>query len=236
MIARYTALLAGLEPNRSLATPARDRVAWLSGRSEPGHGQLSPAQRRLVTDVTPAGFEALQAAFPYHAGLTGVWQPAPLGAASVRNARQFVAARRDPAFRGQLVRHLSPLVEQTRDRLLILCGSAGLELLLAALPDLPLRSGLRLGVVALGPVSRRPPSWLPVQVLQGRTDLISRLGYRGPADAVLPCGHLGYVTSPAVRARLRSLAEEFAHGPAAAGRSPVQRSPQPADRDRPPTA
>ena len=234
-MARYTALLAGLDPVGSLATPAADRVVWLSGRSEPGHGQLSPAQRRLVAEVAPAGFEVLEAAFPYHAGLTGVWQPAPLGAASVRNTRQFVAARRDPAFRDQLVRHLSPLVERTRRRLLVLCGSAGLELLLAALPDLPLHARLRLGVVALGPVSRRPPSWLPVQVLQGRTDMISRLGYRGPAEAV-PCGHLGYVTSPAVRARLRLLAEEFANDTAAAGRPTVQRPPQPADRDRPPPA
>ncbi|MGB7964019.1 MAG: hypothetical protein WCF12_13820 [Propionicimonas sp.] len=235
MIARYTALLAGLDPTRTLVKPVANRVAWLSGRSEPGHGQLSPAQCRLVVEVAPVGFEALAAAFPYHTGLVGAWQPAPLGVASVRNTLQFVAARRDPAFRNQLVRHLSPLVERTRDRLLVICGSAGLELLLAALPDLPLHPGLRLGVVALGPVSRRPPSWLPVHVLQGRTDVISRLGYRGPADAV-PCGHLGYATSPAVRARIRLLAEEFAHGPAAAGRPTVQRPPQPADRDRPPAA
>jgi hypothetical protein len=124
----------------------------------------------------------------------------------VRNAAQWLAARTDPAFGDDVARHLRPLLERTRRRLLVLCGSAGAELLTVGLrrldPDVARPSTT---VLALGPVGTLPAD-VAVHVVRGRTDLLSRWGCRRPSDTVVPGGHLDYAASPDVRRVVLELA------------------------------
>lgn len=172
-----------------------DRVAWLSGRSSPTRTALSPAEDALLDAAARHGFVPLCRGFPFVG--TGPWEPVPLARASVRNARQYFALRHDPATRALVAPLLRPLFATTRSRLLVVCGSLGLELLAAGLPEPGDAPRPRLRVVALGPVAGRVPAGLDVWVAQGRLDPISALGYRGEVRVRPWCGHLGY-RGPAV--------------------------------------
>ena len=170
--------------------PLPDRVAWLSGRSDARHSALSPSQERLLGVAARRGFEPVLAGFPFVPGPE--WSRAGLWRASLRNGRQYLALRRDPATAESVAARLRPLFEGTTGRLLLICGSLGLELLLAGLRGdrPPGRAAVR--VVALGPVASDLPDDLDVWVAQGRLDAISWLGYRGPVRSRPWCGHLGY--------------------------------------------
>ncbi len=172
-----------------------DRVAWLSGRSSPRHAALSPDQRRLLAAAEPAGFNPVETGYPFPEQ-TAAWHRSALLAASARNARQYAALGR-PGATAEVAAALSPFFAAAGARLLLVCGSLGLELLATGLPALP--AGPRLRVVALGPVCRVVPPDLDLVVAQGGGDLVSRLGYRGPVHRRVRCGHLGYVGLPEVR-------------------------------------
>lgn len=197
------------------AGPVGARAAWLTGQSSWQHSLLSPRQEAVLDALARDGLDPLRVGFPWTtAAAAGTYRSVPLPIASVRNGAQFIAARwlgthrREDAFAHQIARHLQQLVESTTDRLVLLVGSAGAEMLTAAAPLLRVPPSLAIDVVALGPVGRLrvKPSWT-VHVVQGSGDYISRLGYSGPVDAVVPGGHLSAATSPAtitvVRAALR---------------------------------
>lgn len=186
----------------SITTPAADRVVWLSGQSSPDHAALAPGQRRLL--AAAEGFDAVPNGYPFPAQ-DGPWRPTGLLGASARNARQFLALRRDAGAPATVAARLDPLFALTSDRLLVVCGSLGLELLLVGLAGRGPVGGVfphgpRLRVVALGPVSGPVPDDLDAWIVQGRRDLLTRLAHRGPPRWRPHCGHLGYTTHPQVLA------------------------------------
>jgi hypothetical protein len=194
-----------------LAVSAPNCAAWLTGQSSYRHSQLSAGQLDLLNSLTAVGYEAVRGGFPFNGGaMTMPYRREPLAAASVRNGVQYLAARVDRRFRVELTRHLQPLFDQTGRRLVLLCGSCGLELLAAALPRLRLRPRLEVLALALGPVGRLPAAGgLRLHVIRADGDWISRLGCRRAADLRVPGGHLGYLRQREVRAEVQRVAEDF---------------------------
>jgi hypothetical protein len=138
-----------------LAVRAPDCAAWLTGQSSYRHSQLSADQLGLLDLLADAGFATVRGGFPFNSGaLARPYHPEPLAFACARNAAQYLAARAGVSFRAELARHLQPLLDRTARRLVLLCGSCGLELLAAALPQLRMPPGLEVLVVGLGPVGR----------------------------------------------------------------------------------
>ena len=209
----YLAVLRGYSTGDHLASRAVNVAAWLTGQSAYGHSQLSPQQLAVLDELAGLGHEVVRAGFPYNGRALAVpYTPEPLLRASLRNASQFAAALVSPAFSAELARHLQPLVDAASRRLLLLCGSCGLQLLASALPRLDLPSGLRIGLVAVGPVCLTPAAFfrrhpqLDLFVVQGSRDWISRLGSRAGADARPPVDHLGYTRHPEARRAIRQAA------------------------------
>lgn len=197
-------------PAPCVAEPAHARVVWLTGQSSWAHSHLSPAQDAVLDVLAADGWSPLRLGFPWtvSAVAPGGYRRAPLPVASVRNAAQHLAARPGGRFAHQVAAHLQPLLDRTAGHLLLLCGSTGAQLLGVAAPLLTVPVGLDLRAIALGPVGRLPgpgTAW-DVQVVQGVADRISRWGYRGSVDIVVPDGHLDAATGPATIAAVRQLA------------------------------
>lgn len=209
----YLAVLRGYPIGDHLASPGVNVAAWLTGQSAYRHSQLSPQQLAVLDELAGLGYEVVRAGFPYNGGALSVpYAPEPLLRASLRNAFQFASALASPAFSAELARHLQPLIDAASRRLLLLCGSCGLQLLASALPRLDLPTGLRIGLVAVGPVCLTPAAFfrghpqLDLFVVQGSRDWISRLGSRAGADARPPVDHLGYTRHPEARRAIRQAA------------------------------
>lgn len=209
----YLSVLRGYSTGDHLASRAINVAAWLTGQSAYGHSQLSPQQLAVLDELAGLGYEVVRAGFPYNGRALAVpYTPEPLLRASLRNASQFAAALVSPAFSAELARHLQPLVDAASRRLLLLCGSCGLQLLASALPRIDLPPGLRIGLVAVGPVCLTPAAFfkrnprLDLFVVQGSRDWISRLGSRAGADARPPVDHLGYTRHPEARQAIRQAA------------------------------
>lgn len=180
-----------------LSVSADDVAVWLTGQSSYEHSRLSPAQDAVLDALADEGWTTVRAGLPWTAGAVArPYRAEPLLLASVRNTAQWRAARRDPAFADDVARHLRPLLERTGRRLLVLCGSAGAQLLTAGLARLGAPDAARpeVTVVALGPVGRLPEG-VRVHVVRGRADLLSRWACRHPSDTVVPGGHLAYAGS-----------------------------------------
>nr|WP_297425878.1 hypothetical protein [uncultured Actinotalea sp.] len=195
------------DPADHLAVPADDVAVWLTGQSSFRHSGLSAAQDALLDVLAADGWSTVRAGLPWTAtAVRSPYRSEPLPVASARNAAQWLAARTDPTFGDDVARHLGPVLERTRRRLLVLCGSAGAELLTVGLrrldPDVARPSTT---VLALGPVGSLPAD-VAVHVVRGRTDLLSRWGCRRPSDTVVPGGHLDYAASPDVRRVLLEVA------------------------------
>lgn len=211
---RYAARLAALPAAGAVVgAPAANRAVLLTGQSAYRHSQLSPPQRALLAPLADLGFDVVQAGFPYHHDqLARPWRREPLLSASARNGAQFLAALGSDRFRGQLSRHLRPLLEHTERALLVVAGSSGLQLWAAAQPPLHPPPGLRVRIVALGPVltpgtyARVAATGVDVDIVRGERDWISRLGHRGVVDAVTSGGHLDYPDSPEVHKVVRAAA------------------------------
>lgn len=209
----YLSILRGYSTGDHLASQAVQIAAWLTGQSSYGHSQLSPQQLAVLDELAGLGYEVVRAGFPYNGrSLFVPYTPEPLPRASLRNASQFAAALVSPAFSAELARHLQPLVDAASRRLLLLCGSCGLQLFASALPGLELPPGSRIGLVAVGPVCLTSAAFfrghpgLDLFVVQGSRDWISRLGSRAGADARPPVDHLGYTRHPEARRAIRQAA------------------------------
>lgn len=207
----YLSILRGYSTGDHLASRSINVAAWLTGQSAYRHSQLSPQQLAVLDEL--AGYEVIRAGFPYNGRALAVpYTPEPLLRASLRNASQFAAALASPAFSAEVARHLQPLVDAASRRLLLLCGSCGLQLLASALPRLDLPPGLRIGLVAVGPVCLTSAAFfrghprLDLFVVQGSRDWISRIGSRAGADARPPVDHLGYTRHPEARRAIRQAA------------------------------
>jgi hypothetical protein len=195
----YPQHLASLVPERSLIQQADSRVVILTGQSSLTSSRLSEVQQRFLEAVTPPGFEAMFAGFPYHADQLGDRPEPSLLAASWRNAAQTIWTGASTLFRRMLSQTLNSLLSRTNSRFILITGSCGLQLANSVWPELMKPRQLDLRVIALGPACFAPLR-MSASVIQGREDYWSKLLYRGPVHFKVPCGHLDYWTSPAVRA------------------------------------
>ncbi len=192
-----------------LARPASACAVWLTGQNTLRHSTLSPEESAVLDDLEDRGYATVRCGFPYNAAAVDPpfrkehWLPA-----AVRCMQQYVAAGHSPSFAAVVARHLQPVLDATRDHLLLLVGSCGARMLGAAMPLLRVPEGLALHVVALGPVGTLPelPGQLDPLVVRGRWDVLSVTLSRGPGVRV-DCGHLGYLRCPEARARILTHAE-----------------------------
>lgn len=188
----------GAESMPGTRTPLQ--LAFLTGQSDPARCALSPQQRAFGQALLAPGRVLHPCNFPYDAA-TPDHQPAALLAASWHNTRHYLRSRR-PGFAAAHGPALAQLL-QAAPHTLLLAGSCGLELL--ANLELPPALAQRCSVLAYGPVARRAPRVARLQVLVGRQDWVSRLGWRG-ARQWIDSGHMDYLQQPAVLAIARELA------------------------------
>ena len=188
-------------------------VCFLTGRSDRSNTALSPDQRAFLDALPVGAHERPDANFPY-APASGPWRHTPLPVASVRNARDYLAARH-PRF---ALDHANAVrrVLTAADRTLVLAGSCGLELLAGLRLDAAAAHGVH--VLAYGPVARSRPPGISLETVVGRHDPLARRWARR-ADHVIDAGHLDYLASPEFRSiaaraveRLRSSAPSHAAG------------------------
>lgn len=178
------------------------QIAFLTGASDPRSVALSPVQAAFL-DALPAPDDwKVRVNFPYPAA-TPPFRETPLLLASWRNGRQYLASRR-PAFAERYRPQVLDRIARA-ERTLFLAGSSGLELL--ANLHLPAAALARLRVFAYGPVARRLPD-CDCRLVQGRRDWISRGGFRAGRHQV-DCGHLDYLSDPAVLALCRDYLREL---------------------------
>ena len=196
----------GAESMPGTRTPLQ--LAFLTGQSDPARCALSPQQRAFGQALLAPGRVLHPCNFPYDAA-TPDHQPAALLAASWHNTRHYLRSR-DPGFAATHGPALAQLL-QAAPHTLLLAGSCGLELL--ANLELPPALAQRCSVLAYGPVARRAPRVAQLQVLVGRQDWVSRLGWRG-ARQWIDSGHMDYLQQPAVLAIARELAARLQQEPA----------------------
>ena len=189
----YPDLLARLDPAGFLLPPVGRRLCLLTGQSSFTTSALPDDKRAFLTMVAPAGAEVTMTGFPWHAAVSDERAPPGLLAASLRNASQWLWARRHEGFRAALSAILGLALARTEERLLLVTGSCGVDLLAQALSRLP-SHGPELWVASLGPVGRLPPDRRIARslIIQGRGDSWSRLLWRGRVHRRPDCGHLDY--------------------------------------------
>lgn len=176
------------------------QLAFLTGQSDPARCALSPLQRAFGDALLAPGRVLHPCNFPYDAA-TPDHRPTALLAASWHNSRHYLRSRR-PGFAAAHAPALAQLLHAAPHTLLLV-GSCGLELL--ANLTLPPALAQRCSVLAYGPVARRAPAVAHLQVLVGRQDWISRLGWRGARQWV-DSGHMEYLQQPDVLTIARDLA------------------------------
>lgn len=184
----YFARLQRLDEAGSLLTPVDRRVMILTGQSSWRAARLSPAQESFLDAVTPAGWTAVRAGFPYHSAMMGPeFEEASMIAASWRNAAQVAMSVGSAPYREVVRRVLQRAMDTSRVRLRIVTGSCGLQLLNCVWDDLRGEAEvLALGPACLGPLRT------PAEVVRGDRDGWSRLFYWGRVDRTAECGHLDY--------------------------------------------
>lgn len=173
------------------------RLALLTGRSSWESSALSPVQLTFLDRVAPEDWEVVRVGFPF------VGEPEPykninILSASARNARQVWWSVSSKHYRQYVAERVQLLIDGAGDRLVVITGSCGLQLLNRAWPRLRVPPAMRFDVVALGPACLDPPRMRCVTV-QGRKDWWSRQFYKGKVDYYCACGHLDYWASEEVR-------------------------------------
>lgn len=196
------------DPADSLVWPARNRIALLTGQSDPSNTALSPEQSEFLEAIAPPGFDVLPHGFPFSRASEpgGRYRRPHLFRASLNNAHQTMAAIFSGRFRTIVATRLGELLDRTSGTLILVTGSCGLQFVNAAWPQLQASAG-KLHIVALGPAS---PGRLAVPrplltAVRGNSDIWSRMLYRGRIGHAVRCGHLDYWTSPETIALVRAL-------------------------------
>ena len=184
----YFARLQSLDEAGSLLVPVERRVMILTGQSSWRAARLSPAQEAFLDAATPEGWTAVRAGFPYHSAMLGAaFEESSMLAASWRNAAQVAMSLGSRAYRDVVRRVLQRAMDTTEQRLRIVTGSCGLQLLNCVWEELHGEAE----VVALGPACFGRLR-VPAEVVLGDRDGWSRLFYRGRVDRRVSCGHLDY--------------------------------------------
>ena len=189
----YPDRLVALDPAGFLLPPARQRLCLLTGQSSFATSALPADKRAFLTAVAPSGTEGTMAGFPWHAAFLDEEAVPGLLPASLRNARQWLWARRHDGFGAALSGILALALMRTSERLLVVTGSCGIDLLAQALSRPP-PGGPELWVAGLGPVGRCPQERriARMRIIQGQRDSWSRVLWRGRVHDRPDCGHLDY--------------------------------------------
>jgi len=206
----YLSRLEDLDPAGFELAPAMDRLVLLTGQSSFMSSALRAEQMDFLQAVAPPGARVCLLGFPWHHGLATPHDAPNLLAASWRNGQQWWWTRRRGRFTDLLSGIVARLRRHTAQRLLVVTGSCGIQLLAAALHGMD-GPGPPISVFALGPVGAAPaPGCLAgLEVVQGSQDGWSRLLWRGAVDHRPRCGHLDYYRDAATReAARRFLARE----------------------------
>jgi hypothetical protein len=188
-------------------TIAAPRIAFLTGRSDPGRCALSPQQRATLDTLAADAHELspVPLNFPWHED-SAQWRPVPLICASIANARQYIAARH-----GRIAGMPPEALERARAQLLdsprtlLLAGSCGLTILDPLIAPFDAAQRARLRVVAYGGVAPCWPRHVEGVQLRGHRDRIT--AWFGPSDGpsvrVVAHGHMDYLEGDAVVAAAR---------------------------------
>lgn len=168
------------------------QVAFLTGQSRPPGAALTPAQTAFLEALPLPAAGRVPVNFPYPDDTGEIFAPVPLLIASVRNARQYLSARR-AAFASRHGPAVAALLVRA-ERTLFLAGSCGLELFNSL--SLHAETRRRVTIFAYGPVARRRPD-CEAFLVQGRRDWLSRRYFRA-VDARVDAGHMDYLSDPAV--------------------------------------
>lgn len=169
---------------------SQSMIAWVAGRSDPATCRLSPQRVAFLNRIALPGWKTLQLNFPYARELNQPLRRTHLLWASFHNAWQFLADTW--GLRRQANRGAWRSVLQSREKLLLIANSCGLQLLL----DSRIDCGENVFVIALGPVGWRRPQ-CPHLLIQGENDYLSRLFYRRHVAVIAGQGHLNYDQNPA---------------------------------------
>ena len=182
--------------------PPRLQLAFLTGQSDPRCCALSPQQQAFGEALLAPGRLLQPQNFPYSTD-TPPHASTPLWRASWHNCAQYVGSRR-PGF---AQRHRTSVLQmlQTAPYTALLAGSCGLELL--ANLALPAEALQRISVLAYGPVARHAPACARLLTVVGQADWISRLGHIRAMQHIA-CGHMDYLTQPALLAIARRFVAE----------------------------
>lgn len=190
---------------RTTWPPAPARLLLLTGQSRLDASPLSPQQRAFLAALATPGLDIVARGFPFDAACDA--PPAPILHASLRNARQYLWARRRD-FGALVANALSGVLANT-DRAIIVTGSNGLALLNAALAAAPEMKRPPLAVLALGPAGAPPNApALTFAAVQSKRDPWSGALYNGPVAFRPTCGHLGYWSDEPTRAFARAFVAE----------------------------
>jgi hypothetical protein len=196
MVETYPQRLANLNLASFLLPSVAQRLCLLTGQSDFATSDLPADKTAFLKIVAPTDTMVTHAGFPWHADFTKPAHATPtLLAASYRNARQWIWARRDERYRNALSNIINTVAQRTEKRLLFVLGSCGVDLLAEALSRLPAR-GPEIWAAILGPAGRIPlhQSLTRQIVIQGRYDIWSRALWRGSVQNRPKCGHLDYYT------------------------------------------
>jgi hypothetical protein len=196
MVETYPHRLANLNPALFLLPSVAQRLCLLTGQSDFATSDLPADKEAFLKIVAPTDTIVTHAGFPWHADFTKpVHTIPPLLAASYRNARQWIWARRDELYRNALSNIIHTVVQRTEKRLLFVLGSCGVDLLAEALSRLP-AGGPEIWAAILGPAGRIPAHQNLTRqiVIQGQYDIWSRVLWRGSVQKQPKCGHLDYYT------------------------------------------
>ena len=177
------------------------QIAYITGRSSPESGSLSPVQLAFIKKLAQPGRELATLNFPYRAGENekkGYLAPG-LIKASYHNCREYLSSRH-PEFQTHYRPALLALLARAPHTVL-LSGSCGLELFNNL--NLPKAMMSHVSIFAYGPVARQRPLCHHTLV-QGQRDLISRFWCR-QVHSKGSGGHLNYLSNPA----LLTLCERF---------------------------
>lgn len=185
----YLERLERMDEAGTLLAPARRRMLLWTGQSGYAAGALRAEQREFLQAV--AGEEAVLAGFPFHREFDREYE-LRIVRASLRNARQTWWCAANARYRRAVGKVLGQAVRSVSERLMIVCGSCGLEIVNAAAEEMGGALPDHVEIVALGPTCLRPLRLEVVRVVQGRRDRWSQWLYRGPVEVVTGGGHLDY--------------------------------------------
>jgi hypothetical protein len=180
---------------RMLETPpahhqkSKYKIAFLTGLSNPQSCALSKIQKQFMAALELPESYKLYLNFPYIP--SGGEEREPLWKASLHNTRQFLSAS---LYRALVQEHLTHLASST-EQLVLITSSCGLEILNVGLSEQLTKKFLH--VYALGPVAWQKPNH-PCTLIQGSSDLISKLFFRNIDIQPSDVNHMNYLDSKEV--------------------------------------